>query len=132
MARVWWSLANGRPIIEVWLRLNIGGQRVKRVLLADTGAGSQRSGFELLLTASDCAAAGHPSGHTVALSGAYRGSFPIQWVSIEIPGLAFSRSVRAAAIAVPPPRLDGIAAFRFLNRFTYGNFGDPTRFGLEV
>jgi hypothetical protein len=26
---------------------------------------------------------------------------------------------------------DGIACFRFLNRFTYGNFGDPGQFGLE-
>jgi hypothetical protein len=25
----------------------------------------------------------------------------------------------------------GLACFRFLNRFTYGNFGAPERFGLE-
>jgi hypothetical protein len=31
---------------------------------------------------------------------------------------------------VPRP-FDGIACFRFLNRFTYGNFGDPNQFGLE-
>jgi hypothetical protein len=28
--------------------------------------------------------------------------------------------------------LDGIAAFRFLNSFTYGNSGDANLFGLEV
>jgi hypothetical protein len=26
----------------------------------------------------------------------------------------------------------GIAGFRFLNRFTYGNFGNAGEFGLEV
>ena len=28
--------------------------------------------------------------------------------------------------------LDGIAGFRFLNRFTFGNFGNPSEFGLET
>jgi hypothetical protein len=32
----------------------------------------------------------------------------------------------------PPTGFDGIACFRFLNRFTYGNFGAATHFGLEV
>jgi len=30
-----------------------------------------------------------------------------------------------------PPGFDGTACFGFLNRFTYGNFGDPGQFGLE-
>jgi hypothetical protein len=25
-----------------------------------------------------------------------------------------------------------VASFAFLNRFTYGNFGNPTQFGLET
>jgi hypothetical protein len=41
------------------------------------------------------------------------------------------RQVRAAAVPAFPAGFDGVAGFRFLNRFTYGNFGDPTRFGLE-
>jgi hypothetical protein len=31
-----------------------------------------------------------------------------------------------------PRQLQGIACFRFLNRFTYGNFGDADLFGLET
>jgi hypothetical protein len=31
-----------------------------------------------------------------------------------------------------PVGFGGIACFRFLNRFTYGNFGDPNQFGLEI
>jgi hypothetical protein len=30
-----------------------------------------------------------------------------------------------------PAGFDGIACFAFLDRFTYGNFGDPGQFGLE-
>ena len=30
-----------------------------------------------------------------------------------------------------PPGFEGIASFRFLDRFTFGNFGDPGQFGLE-
>jgi hypothetical protein len=40
------------------------------------------------------------------------------------------------ALAVPdallPPGLDGLAGFRFLNTFNYGNFGDPDQFCLET
>jgi hypothetical protein len=35
-------------------------------------------------------------------------------------------------VPYPPPDFDGIACFRFLNRFTYGNFGDKNAFGLEI
>jgi hypothetical protein len=37
-------------------------------------------------------------------------------------------------VAVPacPEGLDGIVTFPFLNRFTYGNFGNPNQFGLET
>lgn len=51
--------------------------------------------------------------------------------SVQIPTLSFDRQVRAAAVPAFPAGFDGVAGFRFLNRFTYGNFGDPTRFGLE-
>jgi len=30
-----------------------------------------------------------------------------------------------------PPGFNGLACFGFVNRFTYGNFGDPSQFGLE-
>jgi hypothetical protein len=37
----------------------------------------------------------------------------------------------AVGVQTPPTGFDGIACFRFLNRFTYGNFGSSTQFGLE-
>ncbi|HUY31727.1 MAG TPA: hypothetical protein VMV69_03030 [Pirellulales bacterium] len=33
---------------------------------------------------------------------------------------------------IEPAGFDGVACFGFLNRFTYGNFGDPHQFGLEA
>jgi hypothetical protein len=51
---------------------------------------------------------------------------------VEIPLLGFNDDVLAVGIAKPPIALDGLAAFRFLNRFTYGNFGNRGEFGLET
>jgi hypothetical protein len=44
--------------------------------------------------------------------------------------LDLSATVHAVGVPTAPPGLDGIACFRFLNRFTYGNFGNPNEFGL--
>jgi hypothetical protein len=74
---------------------------------------------------------GIPS-HAVTLGGAYIGSFPVYVVRLQIPPLSFDHHLRAAAVPACPAGFDGIAGFRFLNRFTYGNFGDPSRFGLET
>ncbi len=66
--------------------------------------------------------------------GFVRGNFEIQLVPIVIPALNVSRL--AAALLIPanelPRGLDGIAGFRLLNAFSYGNFRDPKRFGLEA
>lgn len=35
-------------------------------------------------------------------------------------------------VADTPKGFDGIACFPFLNRFTYGNFGDRASFTLEA
>jgi hypothetical protein len=51
---------------------------------------------------------------------------------VQIPQLRFDHHVRAVAVTQTPHDLDGIACFRFLNRFTYGNFGDPASFALEL
>jgi hypothetical protein len=40
--------------------------------------------------------------------------------------------MRAVGVPNAPKGLDGIAGFRFLNRFTYGNFGNALEFGLET
>jgi hypothetical protein len=70
----------------------------------------------------------------VGLGGAIPGWFPLYVLDVEIPALAVVR--RVFVVAVPaaqlPSGLNGIAAFRFLNSFTYGNFGDPNQFGLET
>jgi hypothetical protein len=74
-----------------------------------------------------------PAG-TVLLGGAYSGRFPAYWVEVTVPGIGFGGPCVAVAVPVGslPQQLQGIACFHFLNRFTYGNFGDPDRFGLEV
>jgi hypothetical protein len=66
------------------------------------------------------------------LAGALSGTFPVYLLGVEIPSIGFGSVVRAVGVDVTPVGLGGIAAFRFLNRFTYGNFGDSNQFGLEV
>jgi hypothetical protein len=100
-------------------------------LLADTGAGSAISGVALILKETDCIDCGgalHPS---VQLGGAYVGSFPIYELAVRIPALGFDQHIRAVGVPTIPAGFDGIACFSFLNRFTYGNLGDPGQFGLE-
>ncbi|MGH7136646.1 MAG: hypothetical protein ACREHD_12965 [Pirellulales bacterium] len=41
-------------------------------------------------------------------------------------------TVSAVGVPSPPAGFDGIGCFRFLNRFTYGNFADHGQFGLET
>ena len=131
MPRAHWTLQNELPVIEIVLELPTG-HRVARTLLADTGAGPANAPFDLILDESDCLLAGVSVNSSVALGGAYSGSYSIYRVSIEIPALGFVGSVHAVGVATAPPGLDGIACFRFLNRFTYGNFADPSGFGLET
>ncbi len=134
MLRVTRLLQNGRPVVEVHLRDLPTSSIVSRTLLTDTGAGRCNSPFELILSEADCRRFGGQPGGTTGLGGAITGQFTIYPVWIEIPALSIVQEV--AVVAVPtaqlPFGLDGIAAFRFLNSFTYGNFGDPNQFGLET
>jgi hypothetical protein len=132
MARAQWPLRSDRPSIEVVLTLMQGGQKLPRMLLADTGAGNMQAPFELVLDESDCVICGRPANQMMPLGGAYSGSFPLYLVRVEIPTLTFQRRVLAVGVPDPPSGFDGIACFRFLNRFTYGNFGDAAAFGLEA
>jgi len=130
MPRVLWPLQHGRPCVQVVLTLALGGQQLVRTLLADTGAG-RRAGFSLLLEEDDCLlCVGHPF-NSVTLGGAYAGSFPTYNLRVSLPGLAFAQNLRVVGVPSVPAGFDGIACFGFLNRFTYGNFGDPDQFGLE-
>jgi hypothetical protein len=131
MPRVVWPLRYDQPNVEIVLPL-AARQEIVRNLLADTGAGTARAGFELILDEHDCLLAGGRPAQTVSLGGAYIGTYSVYVVRIRIPHLGFDRYVRSVGVPSVPPRFDGLAAFRFLNRFTYGNFGDPGQFGLEI
>lgn len=131
MPRVQWPLRHGRPCVEVVLTLTQGGQTLSRSLLADTGAGSQISAFDLVLDEDDCVLCGANPIQPISLSGAYVGSFPLYGISVRVPALGFDQNLRAVGVPSVPAGFDGIAGFSFLNRFTYGNFGDPSQFGLE-
>lgn len=132
MPREEWPLRHGRPCVQVVLTLAQGGQSLKRTLLADSGAGSLTSGFELILEEDDCLlCVGNPL-QTLSLGGAYSGVFPTYLLLVQIPVLGFAKNLRAVGVPSVPAGFDGIAGFGFLNRFHYGNFGDARLFGLET
>lgn len=130
MPRAVWQLRRDQPTIQIVLCMT-AGQEVVQHLLADTGAGTARALFELILHEDDCLQAGGRPAQFVSLGGAYVGFYPVYVVRIRIPTLGFDKHVRSVGVPSLPPGLDGLAAFRFLNRFTYDNFGDPGQFGLQ-
>ena len=130
MPRATWSLSGGRPVVEIDL-ISTAGEKLTRRLLADTGAGTNEAPFELILPDSDCVSCGGNPGQPVVLGGAYTGAFPVYVIRVQIEAVGFDQYVRAVSVRSSPPDVDGLACFRFLNRFTYGNFGDNARFGLE-
>ena len=123
MPRAVWQLVQGRPVIEIVLSLPAAGQRTARTLLADTGAGSARTGMELILSEDDCSRFGMGSAGSLRLGGAFTGSFPAVWIHASVPGTGFSRLCLAVAVPAArlPQRLEGIACYRFLHRFTYAH-----------
>lgn len=127
-----WPLHSDRPAVQIVLPLPGGSPPVIRRLLADTGAGAAQDPFELVLDEVDCLMCGAKPFKMINLGGAYLGSHPVYLISVEIPSLNFKENVLAVGVAAPPKDFDGIACFRFLNRFTYGNFGDPIQFGLAT
>jgi hypothetical protein len=117
--------------LQIVLTLTIGGQPFPRTLLADTGAGSQRSGIDLILDEDDCVLCGGLAGASVTLGGAYVGSFPLYDLLVQLPTLGFAKNLRVVGVPSMSAAFEGIACFSFLNRFHYGNFGNPGVFGLE-
>jgi hypothetical protein len=132
MPRAVWTHLNNRPRFQIAFTLVANNQQVLRNLIADTGAGNLRSTVELILEEHDCILFGGISSMSVVLGGAFKGTFPSYNIRAQIPQLGFDRMVRVVGIPSAPFGFDGVASFRFLNRFTYGNFGDPNQFGLEV
>ena len=105
--------------------------RHHRRLLADTGAGSNDSSFELLLREADCErSADNTLLGQVQLGRAYSGWFNVYLIEVRIPRLDFAAAVPVVGVSQVPDGFEGIACFKFLNRFRYGNFGDADRFGL--
>ena len=132
MPRAQWALCQDRPAVQIMLTMAAGGQQVTRNLLADTGAGTARVNLEIVLEENDCLLAGGIPVHGVILGGAYAGSFPVYRVRVQLPSLGFDHFLRAVGVPTVPAGFDGIACFRFLNHFTYGNFGNRAAFGLET
>jgi hypothetical protein len=100
-------------------------------LLADTGAGTRNSGFELILDETDCLLCGGNPLQAVTLGGAFIGVFPTYLLAVQIPALGFAKNLRAVGVSSIGSTFDGLACFGFLNRFHYGNFGNAGVFGLE-
>lgn len=124
-----WSLRDRRPSIAITLARG-KGRRVRH-LLADTGAGSDQSSFELLLSEKDCRESAIKVIGQTNLTGAYAGLFDVFAVVIRIPKLKFDDTIAAVGVPYLPYRFDGIACFKFLNRFHYGNFGDTESLDLS-
>lgn len=132
MPRSQWPLSGGRPVIEADLTDATTGDALTRLLLADTGGGDAAAGFELILHEDDCLRCAGRVSHRAALGGAYSGQYPVYSLRVRIPAIGFDAYVHAVGISDTRNDFDGIACFRFLNRFTYGNFGDAASFGLEL
>lgn len=124
-----WPLRHSRPCIEIVLPRP--KRSVIRRLLADSGAGSRASIVQLLLRERDCIQTAQPAIGEVTLGGSYSGQFPVYLVEVQVPSLKFSELVTVAGVSHVPDGFDGIACFKFLNRFHYGNFADADGFGLE-
>src|SRR5438128_5521651 len=63
--------------------------------IADTGAGSHQSGFDLILDEDDCLLCGGIPVSTVKLRGAFIGTFPVYALAVQVPALGFAKRVRA-------------------------------------
>jgi hypothetical protein len=131
MPRVTWPLLGDRPCARVVV-VALDGQATAIDLHADTGAGAASSAFDLLLLESDCWQWGRPANPpVVTLTGAHAGYFYLFQVRVQIPALAFDDVLSVVGVSAVPDGFRGVAGFRFLNRFSYGNLGDPALFGLE-
>src|SRR5262245_52768004 len=112
MPRATWPLRQGCPTTRIVLTLVASNQRLPLHLLADTGAGTNTSTFDLILEESDCLLCGGVGSSTVSLGGAYAGSCPVYQLRIQIPELGFDAAVAVVGVPAPPRGFQGIAGFR--------------------
>jgi hypothetical protein len=120
-----------RPAVEISLLDPLSSQLQSRILLADSGAGSAVAPFELVLVEDDCLLFAVDDGELIRLHGAFSGEFRTYAIRIELPSLGFNKVVTAVGVEKAPSGFEGIAGFRFLNHFSFGNFGSPNSFGLD-
>src|SRR5262245_4999083 len=102
MPRAQWRLDRGRPSIQVVLTESPSGQAITRTLLADTGAGSRRGVFELILDEDDCLICNGTLDQPVAVSGAFVGLFLTHVLDVRIPALSFDRRIRVVGVPTVP------------------------------
>jgi hypothetical protein len=130
MPRVTWPLLNDRLAIRVQVMFGVQATTIE--LHADTGAGAASSAFDLLLLESECWLCGRPTGKLIRLTGAHAGGpYYLFDVRVQIPALSFDADLSVVGVPTVPDGFKGVAGFRLLNRFDYGNFGNPALFGLE-
>ncbi len=134
MPRASWLLVAGQPVIQIELQETNSGLTLTRTLLADTGGGSALMPVHLALSVEDVARCGGIFRGYVGAGGAIEGNFKVYAVDTLIPDLNLVSLVNVMAVPAEtlPAGLQGIACFRLLNSFTYGNFGNPAEFGLAT
>jgi len=132
MDSVEWLLHNDRPQIEIVISLPGTGREQVRRLLADTGAGTRTDVFELILDEDDCSQCGGIPMQQVRLSGAFKGEFPVYLIDIRISAVGFDNAVPVVGVPKTPKGFDGLACFRFLSRFSYGNLNNSDGFTLRI
>ena len=133
MPRASWPLINGQPVIEIEFEDKFNGSIITRTLLVDTGGGSALVPVDLVLSVADVTRCRSRLQSYVGSGGAIEGSFEVRSVGISIPKLNLVRRINVMVVPAEtlPDGLGGIACFRFLNSFTYGNGGNPAEFVLE-
>ena len=107
MPRITWPLVNDRPNVRVILTSR--GQPTTLTLLADTGAGSNKEVFDLILEVRACRQCGFAVGWDVSLSGGYGGRFPLYALRVQVPALRFDADLLAVGVRVVPDSFDGTA-----------------------
>ena len=110
------------------------GSILTRTLLVDTGGGSALVPVDLVLSVADVSRCRSRLQSYVGSGGAIEGSFEVRSLQIAMPTLGLVRRVNVMVVPAIslPDGLGGIACFRFLNAFNYGNGGNPAEFALET
>src|SRR5262245_31662912 len=108
MPRAVWPLKHGRPRAEIVL-VSTTGLLLPREVVADSGAGSIHSPFELILNNQDCLSCGADFIAMIQLRGAFAGTFPLYTLRVQVPPLSFDDVVEVVGAAMNITGFDGLA-----------------------